>query len=249
MAFSFAESVAIDGPSVHGGQVPYAVQRIAGKRYIRLEKNCKCERLLGIYNRVNGSRSLPKTTVLERLVALRNQQWQIKLMQQPNSDVRMKLKGAAEARSLLLEDTVTVVHMPSYGDVPEQDIEVVLKMPHKDQCPTIELTVENLVYLRDAVKWEIDNADDAMEPRTKRGTKARTVEKGITLISPDKIQVRVKVQGVGKIRRKTVAIQDGDREGAVETARNLIHLAECDAESDGDGVVDGPAESEMATGG
>lgn len=244
MAFDFVESVSIGGPSVHGQPVHYPVQRVGGQRYIRLEKVAsKLERLLGTY--VYQRPQLPKTSVLETIVSLRNNEWNKMLLSASNSNrqqqqplvVRLLRGSALDARATLLEDTVVSVSMPSYGPVLGISINVILKKPSADQCPSIELTSQNLMYLSNVVKWEIENDDSAATPRTKRGTKSNTVERGISFVTPDKVQVRVKVGGA-KLRRRTLRVQDGDQDGAVEKARDIIQSVDHEGGDDDDKSAD-----------
>ena len=196
---------------------------VDGVQFFNVQKRShKIARIL-LQRSTRQDRGLAATTIIETITELRDKSfWStVGAEHRPGKKRRYgDRKKDVNAKAIAAEDDIVTITVPQIGDIPAQELKVLLAKPGGCAGMHVEMSSEVLKYLGDVVAFQ--TAD--VQPRaTRHRDEVFTSDiKGLSVLYGKNAIRASKIGGNGKVQTKLVMIRGGDAELARQAAEKFV---------------------------
>ena len=234
MSFTIGAAVEVKAEHIVKNSVVLPVIEMGGSKYFNLSKgDHKLERLFVTKKQNSKVRPLTQTTIVETIRSERDKAFWSPIPGRKtceSSHKKPRLSKDDNAKIMLLEDVpeVITIDIPACGTA---DIKVLLTKPWGDAL-MVELTVDIIRYISDAVMTQIEATSDQNREDGKRFDNMNIT--GLSkLHNRNLLRLRVRTDG-GALKEKYFKIVDGDDDAAVRAVHRYINDKQTTVNDDGD---------------
>ena len=219
------DSITVTTPALKGEVVLHNLTTVGNRKFFKV---CKSDRRISRLLRASdfvaassGERPLTNTTLIEELIGLRNNERQRLIdsnsaaasaaMGVPEDDLCLdgstsKRPRRASPSDSALPDTVCI-QAPSVADVSGISMLVVLGQPKSPLW--VELTVDNIDYLRAAICSQMASCDAGSSSEEIEADKVTSPGQGIVWV-PNRTAFRVRYKLEGKVKSKDIRAESSE---------------------------------------